>query len=688
MRKLILLSLAVFFLMPGPEGFAQKAKNYKKTMFTDPYVTIDLVIIMAKNPCDSNNTKGNEYQLHMTNVSSNQEYHRKKLSWRMNFMNCNGEMVKRTISVDLSQHHEEGLNRSVDWTFNGSYVDSAFYDVMLGDYHRNDNDEIIQVSSIKPDEIVGNLNIMTGGVARLSIKGGKLSKDAKWVWYKEKCGGTPVNYGVTFDAKPKDSTIYYVRAEGAFKTTECVSVLVAVDDNSIKPSKVIGSTKYCRGDKSPITLEVYGGKLGYKAYWEWFKDNCGGQPFAKGDSSITDFPTQTTTYYVRAKGVTNTTDCIAFTVDVVDASTAPVSILGNSVLCEGETLQLSVNGGNLAADAKWVWYRNGKSSTDRVGEGNMYSATVKYSGTYYVRGEGYCGNTAFQEISTSVKKLSNVSRASISNAKVKRNFYQLTINNATLGDEAKWVWYKKDCDGKKLGEGETIKVKLKKKTELFVRGEGQCNTTDCVHETFISQYDHSKTSKSDRQKGDNNFNLPESKFKFGFISAGILLQDQDIDVSSTENYSYSFAAGSQSVYVSVKYGAKKNTKFESTNTTILPTNTTAGNNYIFNGRVFNRRTSYTAGFMFGVQGLRIYMGAGYGQLNAIWGVDVLQSGSGILLAEEWAKNVDQSITGVEGEAGILLKWGVFNIRGGWNIIYNPSNNKQFIDGQFGVGLSF
>ncbi len=688
MRKFISLSLTAFFVLFYLDGFAQKAKN-KWTIYNDAYITIDLIIKMSRNPCDSTNTKGNEYSLSMKNVANNLNYHDKYISWKTSFYSCNGQLIKRTFSVSLQEHHQDGVNKSMDWTFVGSMIDSAFYDVTLDSYLRNEPDEIEEASSVKPDEIVGNFNIMTGGVAHLSIKGGRLSKDAKWVWYKDKCGGIPVGYGVAIDAKPKDSATYYVRAEGVHKTTECISVLVAVDDNSIKPSKVIGSSKYCRGDKSPITLEVYGGKLGYKAYWEWFKDNCGGQPFAKGDSSITDFPTQTTTYYVRAKGVTNTTDCIAFTVDVVDASTAPVSILGNSVLCEGETLQLSVNGGNLASDAKWVWYRDGKKSTDRVGEGNQYSATVKYSSTYFLRGEGYCGNTAFLELSTNVKKLSDVSRANISQAKDrKRNFYQFTINNATLGDEAKWVWYKKSCEGRKMGEGETVKMKLKKKTEIFVRGEGPCNTTDCVTRTFISPYVHSKSSKTDREKSDNDFNLPESKFKFGFISVGVLVQDQDIATTSTENLSYSIAAGSQSVYVSAKFGTRTNAKFETTNTSILPTNTTSGNNYVYNGRVNNRRTSYTAGFMFGIQGLRIYMGAGYGQLNASWGVDVLQSGSGLLLAEEWAKNVDQSVTGVEGEAGILLKWGIFNIRGGWNIIYDPFNNKQFIDGQVGVGLSF
>ncbi|MDP6923069.1 MAG: hypothetical protein QGH06_08890, partial [Lutibacter sp.] len=71
----------------------------------------------------------------------------------------------------------------------------------------------------------------------------------------------------------------------------------------------------CPGQST--TLTVSGGSLGTGADWEWYSGSCGGTSVGSG-ASIAVAPVTTTTYYVRAEGVCNTTGCVSVTVNVTN----------------------------------------------------------------------------------------------------------------------------------------------------------------------------------------------------------------------------------------------------------------------------------------------------------------------------------------------------------------------------------
>jgi hypothetical protein len=68
---------------------------------------------------------------------------------------------------------------------------------------------------------------------------------------------------------------------------------------------------------SNTTLTVNGGSLGIGASWKWYKDSCGGTSIGSG-SSITVTIDGNATYYVRAEGTCNTTNCVSKAINLVE----------------------------------------------------------------------------------------------------------------------------------------------------------------------------------------------------------------------------------------------------------------------------------------------------------------------------------------------------------------------------------
>jgi hypothetical protein len=103
---------------------------------------------------------------------------------------------------------------------------------------------------------------------------------------------------------------------------------------SVKADLISGKTEIVTGDLTMLTVE--GGKLTPGASWVWYSGACtNGIKIGMG-KSIKVSPIRTTTYYVRAEGNQNNTDCIAVTVTVDNNSKAPSAILGKSKICKTE----------------------------------------------------------------------------------------------------------------------------------------------------------------------------------------------------------------------------------------------------------------------------------------------------------------------------------------------------------------
>jgi PKD repeat protein len=93
---------------------------------------------------------------------------------------------------------------------------------------------------------------------------------------------------------------------------------------------------------SSTTLSAVGGSLGSGANWQWYAVSCGGSSVGAGASIIVS-PTATTTYFVRAEGDCNTTDCVSITV-IVNLPPSITSVSGPAgPVAKGTITPVTVN---------------------------------------------------------------------------------------------------------------------------------------------------------------------------------------------------------------------------------------------------------------------------------------------------------------------------------------------------------
>ncbi len=156
--------------------------------------------------------------------------------------------------------------------------------------------------------------------------------------------------------------------------------------NSIAPTSITAnSTSTCSG--SCVSLTVNGGSLGTGANWKFYKVSCGGTLLCSTTGSQCtniDCPTSNTTYFVRAEGTCNTTNCVQTTVTV---NTVPmvVTVMGGGTFCNNNiTLTASGGSGGII-----YWQNNISGGTSTATQST--SRTVNTPGTYYFRAHNYCG---------------------------------------------------------------------------------------------------------------------------------------------------------------------------------------------------------------------------------------------------------------------------------------------------------
>ncbi|MBI2968780.1 MAG: PKD domain-containing protein [Bacteroidetes bacterium] len=113
----------------------------------------------------------------------------------------------------------------------------------------------------------------------------------------------------------------------------------------------------CTGGSTLLT--VSGGSLGTGASWRWHRDSCNGLGIGAGLSIVVS-PVSTTTYFVRAEGVCNTTSCVSVTVPVVPSVTANAGSDGTVCSGTGYTLSGAIGGGAISG----TWTTSGTGAFD------------------------------------------------------------------------------------------------------------------------------------------------------------------------------------------------------------------------------------------------------------------------------------------------------------------------------------
>ncbi len=655
-------------------GLGQLKKEFVSygNIFNNGTTQIELQVKIIKNPCDVNNTAQNMFRLNFQNLESRFVTSGYFLNWKMKVTKCDGNILIKTVSISLSRFNQEGLNSSTDWTFDGESVENTI-SAKIEPYPNNDKDFVIQnVKSVPPKSIQGKQSLITGESSTLSISSdAKLGTKAQWVWYENNCGGISTKRGSSINIAPSKTTTYYVRAESPTDTSDCRSIKVEVDDDSkiTNDTKVIGPKTVCP-DNNKISLEVFSGKLGYKANWVWYKSGCGSEGERINTGSKIDVePTKTTTYYVRAEGATNTTPCISHTVTVSENVDKPSVIIGESSICVGQSTTIKAVYPSYNSITNSVWYAD-QNLTKRLNSGDSLRVSPYTTTTYYVRSEGFCNKSEAISKTISVNQIS-IAANSIEYKKIKGRTYSLKAIGGVLGSGAIWNWSEgTNCKENNIGTGAQIEYKAKKLNKIHVHAEGDCNTTNCTTLSFTHQ-------NSNKKNG------------FVFLNAGIISSGSSFD--GADNVMATI--GWKKFYVRFKSGIKKNENgseilesYEYGNNSLnnFPINSTRY--YEMNGEKYIKRSSFTGGFMTGGDAFRLYVGGGFGAVKPFYGLNIVEYSS-LSKSKSWALDIDNQYSGLEVEAGVFIKLGFLNIMGGISSV-SGVNSKRYIDGHAGIGLTF
>lgn len=382
----------------------------------------------------------------------------------------NGSQVGTGTSHTASQSG----NFRVEVTFTGSqYCASATIQSNNVTVTEKTNSSPASSASASPS------TVCSGSNTTLTKSGGSLGTGASWKWHSGSCNGPIVGTGGSITVAPTSTTTYFVRAQGNCNNTSCVSVTVTVIAPSTAPSSATAvPNSICSG--SSVVLTKNGGSLGTGAVYRWYSGSCGGTLVGTG-TTITVFPTVTTTYFVRAQGTCNTTACASVTVTVNTLSTAPVSASASpNPICSGSTT-LSQIGGSLGTGATYRWY-TGSCGGTFVAAGASISVSPTSTTTYFVLAQGTCNTTSCATVTVTISSPSVAPSTASASPSVSCAGDPVTLseNGGVLGAGASYVWYSASCGGFQEGSGSSITVSPTTTTIYFVRAEGACNNTTCA----------------------------------------------------------------------------------------------------------------------------------------------------------------------------------------------------------------
>jgi len=255
---------------------------------------------------------------------------------------------------------------------------------------------------------------------------------------------------------------------------------------SIVPGSVTASQTLCAG-LTPAALTNVTSASTYAAYqWESSPDNLIWSIVPGATSANYSPPALTATTYYRRQASTCTapvvySNTVTITVDQITSN--PTTITPSSItVCGTGTVSLAVSGGTLGTGANWNWYIGGCGSGSAIGTGSVLSSVnVTATTTYYVRGEGTCGNSNCANITISTSSLStDPSSASATSTSICLGLgTNINVNGGSLGTGAQWQWYSGSCGGTSVGSGASINVTPTTTTTYFVRGESACGNTTC-----------------------------------------------------------------------------------------------------------------------------------------------------------------------------------------------------------------
>lgn len=534
--------------------------------------------------------------------------------------------------------------------------------------------EVIPVPEPPSDFTISGKNIIKEGEkTTLRVIPKTAVKDIRWLWYR-KGERQVLQEGDTMEVSPDETTEYLVRAAAYKKMGKARSFTVNVHVIAKRP-RVIGNKKLCTIAGTKEKYYVSGGRLGTGSKkWLWYEINGSSEKqIGTGPSIYIPTPGNTTTYYVRPDAEPSV--YTKFTVEVVSPTILPLQIIAPDEVCHDKAFNVKLNTGNLSEGAEWVWYvqaDDGKEKWVKFGEGSLATASAPISSHIIVRAEG--GPCPVSDVVHKLVKVipRPVDYFKISQLRSGRNKIKFSVSNVPKTDQYTVSWYRNTFD-EKISSEKSINYKIRRKDSvIYVQLKGKCDNLSA--------------------RGVKVSFERKERLKYTFFNFGLAGKDP----SSYDNGMITI--GRRTVYLRAKFywkdlqrivkddytPVKPNYDYNDVAILNYPTNNTY---YSANGNSIAKRTSYTLGFMAGLKHARIYLGAGYGKREMFHEFDIYDKNTNRLIHKVWTKNIAQSISGIEGESGLFIKLGGFNLMGGANMIYSPSDKRKYTDWHAGIGFS-
>lgn len=382
----------------------------KGILHTDKNITVEVEYLLSPN-CNSEDDES-YYRYRITRIGKIRNYY---INWRFDFFNCKNELKTQLNSLFISNNTKLGIISPPNNSFSVKKMANYSNDVRIskslpdiGSYKPNAQ------LSMEPIAINGITELNLGESTLLTLDGGSLARGATWMWYEDNCGTKLIGKGASLKLTPDHSLNLFVRAEGR-NITNCISIKINVNQQSIAAKAIDGRSQICEGEQN-VTLHVNGGKLTGSAKWIWYANSCDGQKIGEGQN-INVSPTKTTTYFVRAEEGIDKTSCQSFQINVTNKSIIPSAIDGIANIEYGSETTLTVHGGYLATDARWVWYKGSGVNRTLIGTGYSINTGRLYSADVFsVRAEGTCHNTAFLSKNIIIKGTSMQTRTNLVNS--------------------------------------------------------------------------------------------------------------------------------------------------------------------------------------------------------------------------------------------------------------------------------
>ena len=340
-------------------------------------------------------------------------------------------------------------------------------------------------------------SLCAAGNINIDIIGGSLGIGSEWELYSGSCGGTLIATTSTntfLNIPVGSNTTFYCKADSC-DVTVCVNLDVYVLSASFEPTSLsISNDTLCSAGN--VTFTVNGGALGTSAQWELFSGSCGGSII---DSSFTGTlsnvaVSNTTTYYLRANGYCNTTNCAAVNFVLADSSFISNGILSSdTIICQNDNITLTVDGGSLGTGGQWKWFDD-FCGGNNIGQGNSINLNQSVTSNYSVRAEGLCNTTNCSNITITTLphyiELDSLSIDSVMNP-IDSSWYipdsvcpqspvQLFAHyNGLFPNSYSITWYENSCGSTPINVGDSIIVYPDSTTTYYARVVGACGASLC-----------------------------------------------------------------------------------------------------------------------------------------------------------------------------------------------------------------